>query len=61
MDLKKADNHQYYWIKKEKLFESFKNAKGVSYSRKIMKVAGMMDEDRCSEACIKYIEVEFIN
>ena len=55
----KKHNHDHYWIDNGWLFESYKTIRGIRFTN-ILQVQGMNDMDRCNEACINYIEKEYL-
>lgn len=53
-------NHHHFWIRDGHLFETFETIKGIRHKHRLS-VPGMPDEDICSEACINYIEKEYLS
>lgn len=54
----KQHNHSHFWIENEILYESYETTRGIRYM-KLFDVPGMPDEEKCSEACMKYIDKEY--
>ena len=58
--IKKDVNHDHFWIEDGILYESYRTLRGLRY-RQILEVVNMPDTLKCTDACIKYIELQFID
>lgn len=56
----KKHNHDHFWIEDEVLYESYRTIRGLRYLP-ILEVKGMPDNENCNEACIIYIEKQYLN
>jgi len=56
--LPKRHNHDHFWIEDGVLYESYKTIRGMRYNQ-TMEVSGMPNEEKCSDACLKYIAKEY--
>lgn len=57
--MKKLNNHSHFWIDDEVLYESYTTIRGLRYM-KVADVPGMPNEEKCSEACIKYLKANYL-
>lgn len=56
----KQPNHDHFWIADGYLFESYNTIRGLRF-RNVAYVPNMPNEDSCSDACIKYINMEYFD
>lgn len=52
--------HHHYWIEDGVIFETYETIRGLRY-RELFYVPNMPDNDKCDDACIDYVEKEFLN
>lgn len=57
--VKKANNHDHFWIRNGILHESYKTIRGLR-QRTIMKVEGFQDTRRCSDEEIEAINDKYV-
>jgi hypothetical protein len=58
--LTKDNNHLYFWVNNEELFETYQTIRGRRW-RLIMPVLGMKNIEKCSEEDIEMIEMIYVN